>query len=90
MNEILNFFFPQALGVFGLCQIFAFIEYVRARLSKEYFETLLKAVLLTVASAVIAIGVILSITGEFSYKNNVFKWKTNLFSIFSFSRNVPL
>lgn len=51
--------------MFGLCQIFAFIEYVRARLSKEYFETLLKAVLITVASAVIAIGVILSITGEF-------------------------
>lgn len=50
--------------MFGLCQIFAFIEYVRARLSKDYFETLLKAVLLTVAGGVIAIGVILSITGK--------------------------
>lgn len=50
--------------MFGLCQIFAFIEYVRARLSKDYFETLLKAVLITVASAVVAIGVILSITGK--------------------------
>lgn len=50
--------------MFGLCQIFAFIEYVRARLSKEYFETLLKAVLVTVASGVIVVTVILSITGK--------------------------
>lgn len=57
-------FFKQALGVFGLCQIFAFIEYVRARLSKEYFEILLKAVLMTVFSAVVIIGIILSITGK--------------------------
>lgn len=39
---------------------------MRARLSKEYFETLLKAVLITVASGVIAVTVILSITGEFN------------------------
>lgn len=55
-----------ALGVFGLCQIFAFIEYVRARLSKEYFETLLKAVLMTVFSGVVVVSVILSITGKVS------------------------
>lgn len=52
------------MGVFGLCQIFAFIEYVRARLSKEYFETLLKAVIVTVFSAAVFVGVILSITGK--------------------------
>lgn len=50
--------------MFGLCQIFAFIEYVRARLTKEYFETLLKAVLITVFSAAVVVGVILSITGK--------------------------
>lgn len=64
-NYIVDSVFLQALGVFGLCQIFAFIEYVRARLSKEYFETLLKAVLWTVFSGVVAVGIILSITGEF-------------------------
>lgn len=61
----------QALGVFGLCQIFAFIEYVRARLSKEYFETLLKAVLVTVFSAVVVVSVILSITGRISEINQM-------------------
>lgn len=65
MHRIKNcYIFEQALGVFGLCQIFAFIEYVRARLSKEYFETLLKAVLMTVFSGVVIVGIILSITGE--------------------------
>lgn len=56
----------QALGVFGLCQIFAFIEYVRSRLSKEYFEILFKALLVTVISAVAVVGIILTITGKVS------------------------
>lgn len=73
--------------MFGLCQIFAFIEYVRARLSKEYFETLLKAVLLTVASAVIAIGVILSITGKFARKIEI---EMPVFTvIFTFTNVIP-
>lgn len=66
MHNANDLYIIQALGVFGLCQIFAFIEYVRARLTKEYFETLLKAVLITVFSAVVVVGVILSITGKFN------------------------
>lgn len=71
-NKSVNFWisFPQALGVFGLCQICAFIEYVRARLSKEYFETLLKAVLMTVFSAVVVVGIILSITGKSQFTDS--------------------
>lgn len=49
--------------MFGLCQIFSFVEYVRARMSKEFFEILFKAVLWTVFSAVVIVGVILTITG---------------------------
>ena len=39
----------QALGVFGLCQIHAFVDYVRARLSKEQFDVLFKRVVSTIA-----------------------------------------
>lgn len=49
--------------MFGLCQIFAFIEYVRAKLSKEYFEILFKAVLTVVLAALFVVGTILTITG---------------------------
>jgi hypothetical protein len=36
----------QALGVFGLCQIHAFVDYVRSRLSKEQFDILFRFVVL--------------------------------------------
>jgi hypothetical protein len=41
----------QALGVFGLCQIYAFVEYVRSKLTKEQFNVLLRAVVLVAAVA---------------------------------------
>lgn len=46
-----------ALGVFGLCQIMAFVEYVRSRLSKEQFAVLFKSlVVLFTAVALFAFG----------------------------------
>ena len=36
----------QALGVFGLCQIHAFVDYVRSRLSREQFDVLFRFVVL--------------------------------------------
>lgn len=55
-----------ALGVFGLCQIHAFVDYVRSRMSKEHFEILFKALVSTVATLVVVIGTILTITGKVS------------------------
>merc|ERR1719259_820514 len=37
-----------ALGVFGLCQLHAFVDYVRARLSKDHFDVLFRGALSTV------------------------------------------
>lgn len=54
----------KALGVFGLCQIHAFIDYVRSKMSKEYFEILFRALVTTVLSVAILVGIILSITGK--------------------------
>lgn len=55
-----------ALGVFGLCQIHAFVDYVRSRMSKEHFEILFKALVTTVLSLAVAVGTILTITGKVS------------------------
>ncbi|XP_018013732.1 dolichyl-diphosphooligosaccharide--protein glycosyltransferase subunit STT3A [Hyalella azteca] len=74
-----------ALGVFGLCQIHAFVDYVRARLPKDHFDVLFRGVVTTVAGvavlgavALTAMGKIAPWTGRFyslldpSYaKNNI-------------------
>ncbi|XP_004536914.1 dolichyl-diphosphooligosaccharide--protein glycosyltransferase subunit STT3A [Ceratitis capitata] len=55
-----------ALGTFGLCQIHALVDYLRARLSKENFEILFKALVSTILTTVLIIGTVLTITGKVS------------------------
>lgn len=55
-----------ALGVFGLCQINAFVDYVRSRMSKDHFEILFRALVTTVVIGSIIVGIILTITGKVS------------------------
>lgn len=55
-----------ALGVFGLCQIHAFIDYVRSKISKEHFDILFKALITAVVVVVVTVGAILTITGKVS------------------------
>ncbi|GAB0098774.1 dolichyl-diphosphooligosaccharide--protein glycosyltransferase subunit STT3A [Sergentomyia squamirostris] len=55
-----------ALGVFGLCQIYACIDYLRSKMSSENFEILFKALLGMLLSAGLVVGIILSITGKVS------------------------
>ncbi|KAL1513173.1 hypothetical protein ABEB36_002618 [Hypothenemus hampei] len=53
-----------ALGVFGLCQILAFIDYLKSKLSSVEFDTLLSFAISTVG-AILAIGLILlSLSGK--------------------------
>lgn len=74
-----------ALGVFGLCQIHAFVDYVRSRLSREQFDVLFRFVVLVAGvislaafGVATALGKISPWTGRFyslldpSYaKNNI-------------------
>ncbi|KAJ8974855.1 hypothetical protein NQ317_001953 [Molorchus minor] len=53
-----------ALGVFGLCQIVAFVDYIRSKLSKNDFETLYNFLLYTVGFSVVAIGGLLTVSGK--------------------------
>ena len=56
--------FVQALGIFGLCQIHAFVDYLRYRLTPSYFEILFKSLIIISATVAGIIGAILTITGK--------------------------
>ena len=53
-----------ALGVFGLCQIHAFVDYLRYRLSASYFEILFKSLVVMSGTVAALIAAILTITGK--------------------------
>lgn len=55
-----------ALGVFGLCQIHAFVDYIRSRMSKEHFEILFRTLVSSVFTLSVILGIILTITGKIS------------------------
>ena len=49
----------QALGVFGLCQIHAFVDYVRSKLTDRQFQLLFKTMTILVGvSAVVAVVIL--------------------------------
>ncbi|XP_013112404.1 dolichyl-diphosphooligosaccharide--protein glycosyltransferase subunit STT3A [Stomoxys calcitrans] len=55
-----------ALGVFGLCQIHAFVDFLRSRMPTEHFEILFKALVSTILTAAFIVGILLTITGKVS------------------------
>ncbi|XP_052901140.1 dolichyl-diphosphooligosaccharide--protein glycosyltransferase subunit STT3A [Anopheles moucheti] len=55
-----------AFGVFGLCQLHAFVDYVRSAVPKEHFETLFQALIVTIASVAALTGLALTVTGKIS------------------------
>ena len=57
------FFKIQAFGVFGLCQLHAFADYIRSRLSAEQFDILFRSVLMAAGGIALAAMGILTITG---------------------------
>ncbi|BES96000.1 Oligosaccharyl transferase STT3 subunit [Nesidiocoris tenuis] len=53
-----------ALGVFGLCQLHSLVDYLRSKLTSADFEILFKALAVATATAAVAVGTILTITGK--------------------------
>jgi dolichyl-diphosphooligosaccharide--protein glycosyltransferase len=53
-----------ALGVFGLCQLFAFYEYTRSKLSADQFQALFKSLSLIVITVFGGALTVLTITGS--------------------------
>lgn len=76
-----------ALGVFGLCQLHAFVDYLRSRLTKEQFDILFKSVV-TISGIILGtIVTILSITGKVS------PWTGRFYSLLDPSyakNNIPI
>lgn len=53
-----------AFGVFGLCQIHAFVDYLRSKLNAQQFEVLFKSVISLVGFILLSVGTVLMLTGE--------------------------
>ena len=53
-----------ALGVFGLCQILAFVDYLRANMVKENFNLLFKSLVIGIAAIVAAGLAVLTLSGK--------------------------
>lgn len=53
-----------ALGVFGLCQIHAFVDYLRSKLNPQQFEVLFRSVISLVGFLLLTIGAVLMFTGR--------------------------
>jgi len=53
-----------ALGVFGLCQIHAFVDYLRSKLNPQQFEVLFRSVISLVGFVLLTIGAVLMLTGS--------------------------
>lgn len=53
-----------AFGVFGLCQVHAFVDYLRSKLNAQQFEVLFKSVISLVGFILLSVGAVLMLTGE--------------------------
>lgn len=76
-----------ALGVFGLCQLHAFVDYVRSKLPRDHFELLFRTVVITTASVVVTVGGVLTILGKIS------PWTGRFYSLLDPSyakNNIPI
>jgi dolichyl-diphosphooligosaccharide--protein glycosyltransferase len=76
-----------ALGIFGLCQIHAFVDYLRYRLSPAYFEILFKSLVFISGAVAAIIAAILTITGK------VAPWTGRFYSLLDPSyakNNIPI
>lgn len=55
-----------AFGTFGLCQLLAFVEYMKSKLSKEQFEILFKSIAIGILSIFIGFAAVLTLSGKVS------------------------
>lgn len=55
-----------AFGTFGLCQLLAFIDYLKSKLSKEQFEILFKSIAIGILSIFLAFAAVLTLSGKVS------------------------
>lgn len=54
------------MGVFGLCQIHALVDYLRSKMSQDDFEILFRGLVISIVTISFLLGVILTITGIYN------------------------
>merc|ERR1719422_1093721 len=77
----------MSLGVFGLCQIHSFIEYLRANMTKENFALLFKSLVIGIAAIICTGLAILTLSGK------VAPWTGRFYSLLDPSyakNNIPI
>lgn len=55
-----------AFGTFGLCQLMAFVDYLKSKLSKEQFEILFKSIAIGILSIFLGFAAVLTLSGKVS------------------------
>lgn len=76
-----------ALGVFGLCQLHAFVNYVRSKMSSENFTILFRSLMMLTGIAVTAVAAVLAASGK------VAPWTGRFYSLLDPSyakNNIPI
>jgi dolichyl-diphosphooligosaccharide--protein glycosyltransferase len=76
-----------ALGVFGLCQMYTFIEYLRANMSPDSFNILFKSIVIIISS-IIGLGL-----GVLTLSGKVAPWTGRFYSLLDPSyakNNIPI
>jgi len=77
----------MSLGVFGLCQILSFVEYLKSSMTKDHFNHLFKTIAVAVA-AIVALGV-----GVMTLSGKVAPWTGRFYSLLDPSyakNNIPI
>lgn len=76
-----------ALGVFGLCQILAFYNYTKSKLTQDQFDILFRSVAILLGSILAVVALVLTITGKIS------PWTGRFYSLLDPSyakNNIPI
>lgn len=76
-----------AFGVFGLCQLYSFNEYIKSRLSKDHYEYLFRSLLVAIGSTGFSVITILTLVGKIS------PWTGRFYSLLDPSyakNNIPI
>ena len=53
-----------AFGVFGLCQLYAFNDYLQSKLSRDHYNILFRSVVLVAGVIALSAGIFLTVIGS--------------------------
>ncbi len=69
----------QAFGIFGLCQIHAFVDYLRSRLNRDQFNLLFRSIVILFLAVTLGAAGIATALGECDhhFRFNLVTWQNH-------------